>query len=112
MKYPFLFFILFSSFISIAQKAGDSWASVKSVGSGTLAVLYYEQPGLIAKQTDGKIKGVCVDILIDFQKYIETKYSKKINIIYVGEEVEFPRFLTTIQSTNNLLGVTNTSITD
>jgi ABC-type amino acid transport substrate-binding protein len=30
----------------------------------------------------------------------------------VGEETEFPRFLSTIQNTNNLLGVTNTSITE
>src|SRR5690349_18205765 len=95
-----------------AQSTGDSWAKVKSTGSGTLAVLYYEQPGLISKMPDGKIKGVCVDILLDFQKFIETKYNKKISIHYVGEETEFPRFLSTIQHTNNLLGVTNTSITD
>jgi ABC-type amino acid transport substrate-binding protein len=113
MKYTLSVFFFICSIASWAQpKGGDSWAKVKSSGSGTLAILYYEQPGLIAKQSDGKIKGVCVDILLDFQKYIETKYGKKITITYVGEEVEFPRFLTTIQGTNNLLGVTNTSITD
>jgi ABC-type amino acid transport substrate-binding protein len=113
MKYTSSLFFLICSIASLGQpKSGDSWAKVKSNGSGALAVLYYEQPGLIAKQPDGKIKGVCVDILLDFQKYIETKYGKKISIIYAGEEVEFPRFLTTIQNTNNLLGVTNTSITD
>jgi ABC-type amino acid transport substrate-binding protein len=114
MKYPFVFFsLLVYSLISNAQqKSGDSWAKVKSSGSGTLAVLYYEQPGLIAKQANGQITGVCVDILNDFQKHIEVRYGRKINILYVGEETEFPRFLTTIQNTNNLLGVTNTSITD
>jgi ABC-type amino acid transport substrate-binding protein len=94
------------------QTSGDSWAKVKSSGSGTIAVLYYEQPGLIAKMPDGKIKGVCVDILLDFQKFVDTKYGKKVNVQYVGEETEFPRFLARIQNTNNLLGVTNTSITE
>jgi hypothetical protein len=80
---------------AIGQKyQGDSWAKIKAAGSGTLAVVYYEQPGLVSKGPDGKIKGVCVDILTDFQKYIETQYGKKIEIRFVGEETEFPAFLT------------------
>jgi ABC-type amino acid transport substrate-binding protein len=58
------------------------------------------------------MKGVCADIIIDFQKFIEKEYGKKITILYVREETEFPKFLTAIQQTNNLLGVTNTSITE
>ena len=53
-----------------------------------------------------------MDILVDFKKHVETRYGKQIDILYVGEETEFPRFLTTIQNTDNLLGVTNTSITE
>jgi ABC-type amino acid transport substrate-binding protein len=107
-----LILLCISSFSFSQVKSGDSWAKVKSSGSGTLAVLYYEQPGLIHKASDGTISGVCVDILNDFQKYVEEKHGKKITIKYVGEETEFPRFLVTIQSTHNLLGVTNTSITE
>lgn len=97
---------------AVGQQKGDSWAKVKSTGSGTLAILYYEQPGLVFKAPDGKLKGVCIDIISDFQKFIDTKYGKKITIQYVGEETDFPRFLSTVQQTNNLLGVTNTSITE
>jgi ABC-type amino acid transport substrate-binding protein len=104
---------LLTSTVAFSQKyKGDSWAKVKTTGSGTLAVVYYEQPGLVAKGTDGKIKGVCVDILSDFQKYVESKYSKKIEVKFVGEETEFPSFLNMIQTTPNILGVTNTTITD
>lgn len=106
-----LLFYLFTA-SAFGQGSGDSWAKVKASGSGTLNILYYEQPGLIYKAADGQIKGVCVDILLDFQKYIETKYGKKLRLHYVGEETEFPRFLSTIQNTPNLLGVTNTSITE
>ena len=112
MKSFFTSLFLLVSVLVAAQSKGDSWSEVKSAGAGTMAVLYYEQPGLIAKMPDGQIRGVCVDILLDFQKFVETQYGKKITILYVGEETEFPRFLTTIQNTNNLLGVTNTSITD
>lgn len=90
---------------------GDSWASVKANGSGKLSIVYYEQPGLIFK-ADGKMKGVCVDILSDFQKYVDTKYGKKIEVDYVGEEKEFSNFLKVCQTTPNVIGVTNTSITE
>ncbi|MBT1705468.1 substrate-binding periplasmic protein [Chryseosolibacter indicus] len=104
------------TFISLTVKAqhykGDSWASVKATGSGTLSVIYYEQPGLIYKASDGKMKGVCADIVADFQKFITSKYGKQLKIEYVLGETDFPKFLRTVQNTDNLLGVTNTSITD
>lgn len=112
MKNTLLILLCLLTTSGFGQTSGDSWAKVKASGSGTLNILYYEQPGLIYKAPDGQIKGVCVDILVDFQKYIESKYGKKISLHYVGEETEFPRFLSTIQSTPNLLGVTNTSITE
>jgi ABC-type amino acid transport substrate-binding protein len=112
MKPLFLFILLVISFPVFCQQKGDSWAAIRTNGSGTLAILYYEQPGLVYKTADGKIKGVCVDIINDFQKFLETKHGKKVVVEYIGEETDFPKFLTTIQHTNNLLGVTNTSITD
>jgi ABC-type amino acid transport substrate-binding protein len=105
--------LLFVSASATAQKySGNSWAEVKSSGEGTLAVVYYEQPGLIYKAEDGKIKGVCVDILSDFAKYVDTKYGKKVTVDYVGREAEFSNFLKIGQSTPNIVAVTNTSITE
>jgi ABC-type amino acid transport substrate-binding protein len=112
MKNLPLVIILLAATSSFSQQKGDSWATIKSKGTGTLAILYYEQPGLIFKAPDGKMKGVCADILLDFQKFVETKYGKKVAIQYVGEQNDFPKFLTTVQQTNNLFGVTNTSITE
>jgi ABC-type amino acid transport substrate-binding protein len=114
MKYLLSVFYCTFTLAAFSQlyKSGDSWATVNSTGSGALNIVYYEQPGLIFKSPDGKMKGVCVDIVSDFQKYIETKYDKKIKINYLGEETEFPRFLTGIQSNINLMGVTNTTITE
>lgn len=95
-----------------AQKyAGDSWAQVKSAGSGKLTVVYYDQPGLVQK-IDGKMKGVCVDIIADFAAYVKTKYGKTVTVEYAGPEPEFSGFLKVVQQTPNILGVTNTSITE
>jgi ABC-type amino acid transport substrate-binding protein len=105
-------FIIMCSIFSLAQvKKGDSWAKTKADGSGTLAVLYNQTPGLIAKQADGSVNGVCVDILTDFQKFLKEKYKVTVSLSF-GEEADFPVFLTRVQQTDNLLGVTNTSITE
>lgn len=105
--------LLTTFFAASSQKyQGNSWAHVKSSGSGTLTVVYIEQYGLIFKDKAGKMSGVCVDILDDFAKYIKTKYGKTINVKYAGEEPVFSDFLSTVQNTPNLMGVTNTTITE
>jgi membrane-bound lytic murein transglycosylase MltF len=90
---------------------GDSWSKIKSAGAGNLAVVYYEQPGLI-QDVNGKITGLCVDVLEDFAIYLQTKYNKKVTIKYVGREAAFTDFLLAAQNNNNVLGVTNVTITE
>jgi ABC-type amino acid transport substrate-binding protein len=75
-------------------------------------VVYIEQYGLVYKDKNGNMKGVCVDILSDFVKYAKQKYGKTININYAGEEPEFSAFLNIAQNTPGILGVTNTTITE
>lgn len=112
-KLLFLISFLVCTSSVVAQKyKGDSWSKVKSTGSGSLTVVYYEQPGLITKSSDGKMKGVCVDILADFKAYVKTKHQKEIIITYAGEEKEFSNFLKVAQTIPNVLCVTNTSITE
>lgn len=99
--------------LTFSQKyQGDSWAQVKSAGSGVLTVVYSEQFGLIFKDKDGKVKGVCVDILSDFANYIRDQHGKTLTIKYAGEIPAFSEFLSTAQNTPHILGVTNTTITD
>ena len=109
-----LFFagVLFATACLGQKYTGDSWSKVKANG-GILTVIYYEQPGLIYKDvSSGKMKGVCADILDDFAKYVQTKYGKKVEIKYAGQEQIFTTFLSITQSTPNILGVTNVTITE
>ncbi|WP_276373778.1 transporter substrate-binding domain-containing protein [Chryseolinea sp. H1M3-3] len=114
----FLKFFLFialtlSAHLTFSQKfQGDSWADIKNSGSGVMTIIYSEQFGLIHKDKDGKMKGVCVDILTDFTKYLKEKYGKTLTIKYAAEIPVFSEFLLTAQNTPSILGVTNTTITD
>lgn len=91
---------------------GDSWAKVKASG-GTLTVVYFEQPGLIYKDaTSGSMKGLCVDILDDFTKFVQEKYGKKVTINYAASIPAFPNFLAAPQNNLNVMGITNVTITE
>jgi membrane-bound lytic murein transglycosylase MltF len=97
--------------VSFGQYKGDSWAKVKSSGTGTLTVVYYEQPGLIFEE-GGKMKGLCVDVISDFVGFVQTKYNKKITVNYAGKEPVFTDFLKVAQNTKDILGVTNVNINE
>ncbi len=111
MKKLFLLFLLVTN-LAFAQKyKGDSWATVKSKGSGTLGVVYYPQPGLIYEE-GGKIKGVCTEVLNDFVAFVQNKYGKSVTVQYLGAENVYSDFLKVCQTTPDILGVTNVTITD
>lgn len=112
MKTKLILLLLLAGSNVFSQKSdGDSWATVKSNGAGTLAVIYYEQAGLI-KDENGKPEGLCVEILKDFATFVQTKYQKKLTVKYIGKEPVFTNFLSTTQASDNILGVTNVTITD
>jgi membrane-bound lytic murein transglycosylase MltF len=97
---------------AFAQKhIGSSWAKVKAEGSGTLDVVYYELPGLI-QEVGGKPRGLCVDLLEDFTAYVKKKYNKEVAIRYVGKEAIFANFLSTVEHSDNLLGIANVAMTE
>jgi ABC-type amino acid transport substrate-binding protein len=109
---PALILLLLATETFSQKYQGDSWAHVKTSGSGVLTVVYSEQFGLIHKDQDSKMKGVCVDILSDFAKFIKERYGKTVTVKYAGEISVFSEFLSTAQNTPHILGVTNTTITE
>jgi ABC-type amino acid transport substrate-binding protein len=112
------FFIFLLTAVSLTavygqnSEEGDSWTKIMNSGEGIMAVLYASEPGIIYKDKDGEIKGVCADILADFVDFVNKNYGKKITVKFLRNETDFPRFLSIVQNTNNLLGVSNTTITE
>ncbi len=103
--------LLFASPLLAQKYTGDSWAAVDEKGGGTLAVVYYPQAGLIYED-GGKVKGMCADLLNEFVNFVQTKYGKNITVEYVGAESVFSEFMKVCQTTPNILGVTNVTITE
>ena len=113
MKYRSLIIaLLLMPLSTVAQKfKGDSWAKVKSAGSGNLSVVYYETAGLI-QDVNGSPTGLCVDVLDDFVKFIDSKYKTKVSIKYLSKEPVFANMLAAAQNNDNVIGVTNVTITE
>jgi membrane-bound lytic murein transglycosylase MltF len=112
MKKVFFILLLFSSTTTFTQiPEGDSWKAVSGNGVGKLSIVYYECPKLI-EDVNGTPRGVCVDILNDFVKYVKSKYNKDIELSFAMKEDDFGKFLKTVKSSNNILGVSNTTIND
>ena len=106
-----IFTLLFLFCISFSFAQGDSWASVKNAQKGTLSCVWNEAYGIAFKDEKGNMKGVCIDILHDFQSYLKEKYGVDLNITYT-EEKSFSTFLSKVEGAQYLLGVSSVSITD
>ncbi len=110
-KVCILVFLLSGVLFAFGQNHnGESWGEVKTRGSGTLACIYNESPGLVYNE-NGVVKGVCADILKDFTQYVREKHSVTLKVEFVRQEQVFTKFLKDVKETPNLLGVTNASIT-
>lgn len=75
-----------------------------------MACIWNEAYGIIYKDHDGNLKGVCIDILNDFVFYVKDKYQVTVTLEFT-EERDFNLFLKRVESSKNLLGVSSTAIT-
>ncbi|WKK73805.2 transporter substrate-binding domain-containing protein [Marivirga salinae] len=100
----------FSVSTSFSQVSGSSWADVKSSGKGELTSVYYQTPGLVFEE-NGKMQGVCIDIMNEFKSYVNDQYNVTLNFNFVKKVPVFTDFINTVKNGKNIMGVCNTSIT-
>ncbi|MGM0579617.1 MAG: substrate-binding periplasmic protein [Bacteroidota bacterium] len=110
-------FYLFLSLVFIfnvskgfSQLNGSSWSNVKSAGKGELTCVYYQTPGLVY-EVDGKLQGVCIDIMDEFKSYVSEQYNVTLNYKFVKKVPVFTDFINIVRNSENVMGVCNTSIT-
>lgn len=94
-----------------SQSDGDSWQKTKTAKFGTLMCLWNEAYGIAYKDTNGNLSGVCIDILEDFRLFVKQKHSVDL-VIEFREEKSFAKFLTIINKSSTLLGVSTVSVTE
>lgn len=98
-----------------AQIVGDTYKKAKSAGHGTITYVYVKTPGFAAKDSNGEVSGICVDIMKEFVKYVEQKKNLKLNLKFKnhGDANDFKLFMTTVKSSRGgVFGLGNITITN
>lgn len=102
----------FASFLSFSQTStGDTWASTKISGKGTLSCVWNEAYGISYKDEKGNLRGVCIDILNDFKTFVKEKHNVDLKIVY-AEEKSFSQFLNRVEKSTTVFGVSSVSINE
>lgn len=92
--------------------SGDSWAQAKAKGEGTISLAYVETFGLVYKE-NGKIDGLCVDVMNDFIKFVNEKKGVKLTSQFVGEGDSFKGMYDKVKnSQGGVFGLGNVTITE
>lgn len=108
-----LFFLISTVNLFAQGYTGDSWAQVKANGKGTISMAYVETPSFVYKDANGKLTGICVDIMADFVQW--TSDNKKVTLTskYVGDGSSFRgMYDKTKTSIGGVFGLGNITITD
>lgn len=91
---------------------GDSWAQAKAKGQGEISLTYVETFGFAYKE-NGKLTGVCIDIVDDFVKFVNEKKNVKLTSKLVGDGESFKGMYDKVKSSNGgVFGLGNVTITD
>ena len=92
--------------------SGDTWAQVKSKGTGSLSLAYVQTFGFVYKDGE-KLTGVCVDIMDDFIKYVNDTKGVKLTSQFVGDGTAFKGMYDKVKaSSGGVFGLGNITITE
>lgn len=105
------------SLFSLIEIFGQGTPRVDSKTTGAtrqkevLDIIYFEQSGMIFQDKQGKLVGVCVEIVKDFVQFFNLKYNVNLKLNYSKEPV-FSKFIERVKTSPNLLGVSTVTVND
>ncbi len=123
MKYSFskyiklvslLFLFVLFQFQATAQLSGDTFKKAKSNGQADITYTYVETPGFVSKNEAGEMNGLCVDIMREFVKYVESKQNIKVKLNFKGisDHDNFKLFMEVMKNAKGgVFGLGNITIT-
>jgi ABC-type amino acid transport substrate-binding protein len=114
MKNLVILLLLFLCGTTVAQKySGDPWSEVKKSGAGTISMAYVETPGFVYKGEDGKLTGICVDMMNDFVKWANETKGVKLTSKFVGDGSSFKGMFEKVKGAKGgVFGLGNITITE
>jgi len=111
MKLLTLIFALITG-SACAQYTGDTWKQASAGGKGTLSLAYVETPSFAYMQ-NGKLTGICVDLMNDFTAWIKDNKKVELESKFVGDGTSFRGMYDKVKaSKGGVFGLGNITITD
>ena len=78
--------------------SGDSWSNIEKNKEGTIVISYLETPNFVYKNAEGRLDGICIDILREFVSYLQKSRNVKIKVSLQKKTEDFSIFLNTIKN--------------
>lgn len=98
LKSSIFILFLFISLLCKAQLQGDSWANAQKNKEATIIITYFETPRFVYKTGEGKLEGICIDILKEFANYVKRSKGITIKVNIQKPISDFSLFLQNIKT--------------
>jgi len=98
IRIAFTFLLCLNSLLSFAQLQGDSWANAQKNKEATIIITYFETPRFVYKGAEGKLEGICIDILREFANYVQRTKGVKLKVNIQKPTNDFSLFLRNIKA--------------
>lgn len=95
-----------------AQKKGDSFASAKSKKSANIVYVHASVNGFANENSNGNTKGLLVDLMREFENYVQETHGIVISSSYVpAPSKDFSAYIQEVRrSSGGVFGLSNTSV--
>lgn len=105
--------LFFYTSVSAQTYHAPAWAKIRSEGKGTIKLAYVETPKFVYRDASGNLTGICIDIMDDFVKWVNTEKKVAIHTEFTGEGSNFHTMYEKVKSANGgVFGLGNITITD
>jgi ABC-type amino acid transport substrate-binding protein len=96
-----------------AQFTGDTYKKAQETKRASVVLTYPNAPGFSAKNANGQVEGLCVDIMNGFAQYVKQKKGIELSFRYEhGDANNFSSFIQHVQvSEGGVFGLGNVTIT-
>ena len=111
--YCFVVILLMNLQLAFSQENSISWKGIQKSRQGTVTVFWFPNDPFSYKNADGQLKGIEVEIMNGFQKYLKEHYKIDVSIQWVQENT-FRDVMTHIKndSTAGVFGTAGFSFTE
>ncbi len=109
----FLLLLLFQVNQAFAQYTGDRLSVAKTKKTANFTYAYVNTPGFIEKDASGKMKGLLVDVMSEFEAYVKKEMGITVTAKFVHlENDDFKQMMDNVKtSKGGVFGLSNVTIT-